>query len=305
MKRTILYISLEIISLIPLCLLNCSREILFDIPPVEDAIVINGLLVADSSLNLKISRTYNIGELPTDDNFNYIVVVETDQGEIEELTLSTDITFRTSSKFHSGNIVSLKTYYKDNIIFACDTIPEKAIVKNIERIENVGIDEEGIPFSQVIVSISDINSTNDFYEIKLSLLNPNNQGTIELSPYSTEDPILNNEGLPFFISSAFPFSDRLFSEKNASIFINYMTPKIYRNDTIEEMFPNHSIIVEVRKTSYSYYQYRRTVLIQEMSKYPDFWNGMGSPISLYSNIDEGLGILASYSSIIDTINYEE
>jgi len=87
--------------------------------------------------------------------------------------------------------------------------------------------------------------------------------------------------------------------------MNYQTPKIYRNDIIEEMFPNHSLIVEVRKTSYSYYQYRRTLLIQEMSKYPDFWNGMGNPISLYSNIDGGLGILASYSSIIDTLNYEE
>ena len=305
MRRIILLFYIGIISIISLYIRNCSREIQFDIPPIENAVVINGLVVADSSLILKINRNFNINDFPAVYSESYTVEIESNEGKKEELTLFEDNTFRTSSKFHSGEIVYISTFYKNKLILASDTVPDNAIVNNIKRIDNAGIDEEGIPFSQVFISLSDTNSTKDFYEIKLTLLKPDNQGTIELRPYSTQDPILNNEGLPFFISSAFPFTDKLFSEESATICMNYQTPKIYRNDIIEEMFPNHSLIVEVRKTSYSYYQYRRTLLIQEMSKYPDFWNGMGNPISLYSNIDGGLGILASYSSIIDTLNYEE
>jgi hypothetical protein len=53
--------------------------------------------------------------------------------------------------------------------------------------------------------------------------------------------------------------------------------------------------VELKTISYSYYQYLRQLYLYETGRYPDFSFGPMHTFPLYSNVTNGMGILAGYS----------
>jgi hypothetical protein len=65
------------------------------------------------------------------------------------------------------------------------------------------------------------------------------------------------------------------------------------------------VIVELRHISKEYYMFKKSVYFYENSRYADFIEGTATVYPIYSNVENGLGIMASYASSCDSIFVEE
>lgn len=287
------------LALILVCV-SCNDEVEILLPPLEKQVVVNGIMQMDSILSVSLSESYNIFHDSTRKLENATVKLYRDQLFEDSLWHVKNGIYNSSVYLECNATYELEIVLNDQLVHTADIIPEKPFIENIERVDRAGVDADGYQFEKAIVTLQDPGNSEDYYEVRLGLLSSNGKSK-NLYPYTEEDLILINEGLPFFYSSAYPFSDELFNGSIQEISFNYYTPKKSINDSVSEQYPDYCLIVEVRKTSRDYYLFRRSFLIQQHAKYPDFWDGLGNPVSLYSNVNGGLGIFAAYSSVTDTI----
>jgi hypothetical protein len=164
-----------------------------------------------------------------------------------------------------------------------DTIPSSPILTNVKYNAFAGVDEEGLTYPSVTVSFLNDPNINSFYEIKIWLL-----GFGEANLINITDPILLKEGLPILL-----FNNEDISSESYSMTINFNSGS-FDNDI--------PFVVELRSVSQNYYRYVRSKYIYELGRYPEFGN-VSTPNSLYTNVSNGYGIFAGYSTVFsDTIN---
>ena len=63
----------------------------------------------------------------------------------------------------------------------------------------------------------------------------------------------------------------------------------------------HAVIVELRHISREYYMFKKDFYFYEKNLYPQFTEGTASAFSIYSNIENGMGIFAGYTVSVDSI----
>jgi hypothetical protein len=62
------------------------------------------------------------------------------------------------------------------------------------------------------------------------------------------------------------------------------------------------MVIELRTVSKEYYQFTRQKYLYETGRFPQFGIGANIAFPLYSNVKDGFGIVAGYSSFVsDTI----
>jgi hypothetical protein len=161
----------------------------------------------------------------------------------------------------------------------------------------------------------------------------------ELSVVTTITDSLDYDGLPFIDSSMLIPSLRDLYSNNPIIADEDYYPSVlqfgafppthlfFKKETNKDIFPidfyydqptstivgglssntstthiySHRAIIYLKTISYSYYQYHVSRLKQFYSRIGDPLYGVGEPVNVYSNIENGTGIFASYTS--DSINY--
>jgi len=67
------------------------------------------------------------------------------------------------------------------------------------------------------------------------------------------------------------------------------------------IFDPYTVIVELRHVSNAYYRFKKSFYFYKDARYADFVNGLPIAYPLYSNVENGYGILASYSSTVDSV----
>jgi len=100
------------------------------------------------------------------------------------------------------------------------------------------------------------------------------------------------------------FSNEQIEGDSYTMVINYTTGHYgCQNDICEtQLFP---FVLELRSISYNYYQYLKQLYLYNTGRYPDFTGGVVSTFPLHSNVQNGYGIFAGYSSVVsDLINPE-
>ncbi len=65
------------------------------------------------------------------------------------------------------------------------------------------------------------------------------------------------------------------------------------------------MILEFRHVSRDYYHYKKHFYLYEKNRYPFFVEGTTTGFPIYSNIENGMGIMAGYAWSIDSIFVEE
>jgi hypothetical protein len=98
------------------------------------------------------------------------------------------------------------------------------------------------------------------------------------------------------------FSNRLISDNQYTMKVNYTTGSHSQIDNGPWITNLDPFVIELRSVSKEYYQYNRQKYLYETGRFPEFGIGANIAFPLFSNVEGGYGIVASYSSFVsDTI----
>ncbi|MEM9895522.1 MAG: DUF4249 domain-containing protein [Bacteroidota bacterium] len=113
----------------------------------------------------------------------------------------------------------------------------------------------------------------------------------------TTSLFLNSNSIVFedYFFDMYVFDDRLFSESNFSI--RFSTDFFYEKGDFD---PNAKILVVVRRLSEAYFDYLSSSALQWWLEGDPF----AEPVQIYSNVENGLGIVGSFNQVVLEIPLE-
>ena len=290
--HTFLYLLITGSSL--LMLGSCRKLVQSDFPEFAPIPVVNSILIADSLLKVHVSIASKLdtNELKGWDNAQVQLYVDDEFTE--------HLTPMENGVFASTTIVEPLKKYECRVdipgyetVICSSFIPTPTLLQDITHISIAGKDEEGMTYPAVKFTFNCDPLQKQYYEAKIRLLGRENAATY----INIVDPVLLNEGLPLLV-----FSNELITDEFYSMTINYFTGSSgssHGGPMQTTLFP---FILEVRSISYDYYQFVRQKYLYDTGRFPEFGLSSNQAFQLYSNVKNGYGIFAGYSSVFsDTI----
>jgi hypothetical protein len=292
---------------------SCVKEVDISDFKTEDKLVISSYSIADSTFKVYLSKTRNIL-----DTLKYFIndadVNLYDQNNILLETLqNTGEGIYTSSivNVEQGKKYKVETNYNNETVSAEDIVPENIAVSNMGFTGNFVYDDEGRRFYEIELTINDNPNVENYYEINAEIKYTD---STFFSPWSTEeyymkytkmylssvDRIFLNEDYPINgIYSTDIFSDKYFQSANQKLKFYYGSYFI----NAESVLIDHILKIEFRTVSKNYYLYKKSLMKHLDNQYSDFWYGVANPVQLYSNVKNGYGIFAGFSTYTDSVSY--
>jgi hypothetical protein len=279
-----------------LMLSSCRKLVQSDFADFKQVPTVNSFLKADSLLKVHISLASKLdtNELKGLDNAQVKLYVNDTFKEL--LTSSgngvfTSTTFVEPSKKYECrvDITGYETVICSNII------PKPSHVRDIVHISVAGKDQEGMTYPAVKFTFSNTKNEKSYYEARIRLIEYGSEQIPDM--YNIVDPVLLNEGLPLSV-----FSNELITDTAYTMTINYFTGSASSSNGGPMTTTLYPFILEVRSVSYDYYQFVRQKYLYDTGRFPEFGLSSNQAFQLYSNVQNGYGIFAGYSSVIsDTI----
>jgi len=287
---------LLICFLIIVCSIACRELVQDEFPALEPIPVINCILVADSVIKVHVSLTGSLDTSRLTIVNNAIIRLFIDDQYEETIPLQMDGIYRSNAIAEPLKTYSCEISVPGYPVINCrDSIPEPSILTDIIHINQAGIDEEGTSYPAIKFNFSVYPDQMQYFEAVIWLLKEGSVRIAQLEEIS--DPVLLNEGIPVAA-----FSNELIENDTYTMTINYTTGSASSTNSsawVTELYP---CIFELRSISFDYYQYVKQLYLYEQGRYPEFIGSSLSTYQLYSNIDDGYGIFAGYSSVrSDTI----
>jgi hypothetical protein len=150
-------------------------------------------------------------------------------------------------------------------------------------------------YPAVKFTFSNTKNENCYYEARIRLIKYGSEQIADM--YNIVDPVLLNEGLPLSV-----FSNELITDTAYTMTINYFTGSASSTNGGPMTTTLYPFILEFRSVSYDYYQFARQKYLYDTGRFPEFGLSSNQAFQLYSNVKNGYGIFAGYSSVIsDTI----
>ncbi len=291
---------------------SCEEPVDLDIAIQEPQIVVNSNFAPGQPFRVSLTKSKNVLTTEAEEFVNNAVVKVFDpQGvELDELRL---INFRTpyyesrSLSPESGKVYRLEISIPGQPqIIAEDIVPLPVALKAIEMdtIEIFGEVDERIYKVEIDVNFEDPIGAQDYYH--LSLYNHIDDGSME-SMFDGDGP---NDGkkrlaplMPLESDKANPavtfhyedggvlFTDEDFDGQEASL-------KFYSLLSLNNEAHKGKVVGELRTVSKAYYLYHTSLSRQIANKDRPFVE----PISVYSNIENGLGIFSGYAQYRDSVS---
>ena len=318
-------IRISILVFLLALLSSCNREIDFDFPDVEPAIVINSIITPESPISVNISTVMPIAE------DSYTVVYDTDEiGTIYSLHVPKPkycIEDASVLMYEDGGLLCSLEYDGEGYYIsdkypkvgstytlvvnapgykeckATTTLYSMPLLSNMSFRDTVSVDQEGYPLSKLSFTITDNDPNRNFYEISCRAVSDKYDVEYDWIYFNksrnTDKVLTQSESLPFN-DRVLLFTDKYFSNSSYSLDV------IYHYMTYVAM-TKYDLEITVMSISESYYEYRRSRMMQEYHEegfFEDLANGetlSSILVDIYSNIENGYGIFASYSTMTDTI----
>ncbi|GEM_PF-2503198 len=304
---------------------SCNRKIDFDFPDVEPAIVINSIITPESPISVNISAVMPIAE------DSYTVVYDTVAiGTIYSLHVPKPkycIEDASVLIYEDGVLLCSLEYTEDGYYIsdkypkvgstytlivnapgykeckATTTLYNMPVLSNMSFRDTVSVDQEGYPLSKLSFTITDNDPNCNFYEMSCRAVSDKYNVEYDWVYFNksrnTDKVLTQSESLPFN-DRVLLFTDKYFSNSsyNLDVIYSYMTYVAMAKYDLE---------ITVKAISESYYEYRRSRIMQDYQEeglFENLANGetlSSIPVDIYSNIENGYGIFASYSTMTDTI----
>ena len=274
---------------------SCSKIVTVKISEQIPKPVLSCLFTNDSIFKVDLSMSSSIFNEPVSFQ-NGEVIKLFGNGELVD-SLQWDGEHYISIITPQSNIDYKIEWEKDDAkITSSDCLPEKVFIESSELRNGVGFNEYGEPYSECTLVFKDDPLQKNFYEILLVNKYIRDDKIVFSSyPLFSSDPVIISEGLLDYEPWSILLSDELINGKSHELKINYDLP--FQPDN-----PNYELIVQLRSVSEQYYKYAKSLTIHKFYQESSIWNGMGSPVPMFSNIVGGYGIFAAYSVTTDTIS---
>ena len=240
-------------------------------------------------------------------------VVLLQHGKIIDSLIWQGENYTSSVQGNVGETYKLQIEHQNGLLEASDLIPGKPKIDHVFYQDSLYVGDTGDQtgyFSQLSISIEDEPNIENFYEIVLFFIEkncpkintPDNFYCFEMATPDSEnnDPVILNSALiDNYYADSILFTDELFDGRVYHLKLNFRTPTafFYEDNRLNEF----DYILKFRHVSKHYYHYRNKLYKHLNNQESDLWDGTGEPISVYTNVTNGLGIFAGYSEVIDTL----
>jgi len=288
-----------------LLLVSCRKEIKNEFDNLPRLPVVNSILVAGESVKVHLSLSTNIHSIDFSFVENAEILLYINDVFTEKLSYQSDGIYESASIVESQKKYSCKIIIPHyDTVFCENSIPAENRILDIKYISVGGLDEEGFTHPAVELLFENDPTQSLYYEVIVRY--PSIEGAYELDSLGNDvwttydimeeaylmdnnDHLIMREGVTIGV-----FNNEGLKESSCKLTLNFKTYSSLPNGT-------EKIIVELRSISYSYYQYVKTRYLNEQGRYSSSLENY--PVtSLYSNIKNGYGIFAGYSSVVsDTI----
>jgi hypothetical protein len=281
-----------------LLITSCTKVVDIDFPEPDNKIAICCFFTPDSVFKVLINKTSAV----LDDSVYY--------EQNARLTLFEDgnyfdtLTYENLGWYHSSKSPATGKNYDIKIfipgipeVTSTDKIPAKTLISGVSYKDSAMYDADGY-YSEVSMLFSDNINEKNYYELFLMTFNTDSDSNGFNQIVSCEydkitDNVLKAEGLLNYEPATFVFSDAL---------INGMTHEIKLYIWKPVITEHSKIIVVFRSISESLYNYKRKLTLHINNQQGSIWNGVGEPVPMFSNINNGYGIFAGYSCDTDTLS---
>ena len=275
---------------------SCREEVTTEFEDFLATPVVNSILIADSTINVHVSMTgkVNASQLEIVENADILLFVN---GHLmDSVIYKGEGIYFTKTVVAPGKTYSCEVSIPGFPLVRCsDSISTPVAVSVISYKSIAGRDEEGISYSSVTFTFFDDPLQRNFYEAKIRLLIDNSSRYSEIINIS--DPLLLNEGLPMAV-----FSDELIDNGSYTMTLNFYNDSYGYGDSTGYYEVPYPFQIELRNLSFNFYQYVKQLYLYESGRYPDIVGGVVTPFQLHSNVENGYGIFAGYSTAFsDTI----
>ncbi len=291
MRYTIYYI-------IFLCLLcsSCREFVQDEFPDFENAVTVNALIGAGDTVKVYLAYTDELNGNPLEIIENAVISMS------NQNLVTNNFTHQGNGLYVSDYVAQVNdTFNLTVIVSGEDTVTSSCVVpKPIEIIdadvEPYGcVNDEGVAIPLTYVKIRN-NFDNAFY------------GVVYFKSYVKEPRIsedLNNPGA-YIIDTVFVLNSD-YKAIGTIDNINELGEFLEKEIEVFKLFDSNRIIsvafqFKLRTVDYNYYSYLNSIDAFEVSRYTDFSNSYVVPSNLFSNIENGYGIMGAFSEFeTDTI----
>jgi len=275
---------------------SCREKVQDEFEPYGPVPVVNSIIQNDSLIKVHVSLARELDDEPLTPVDNATVMLYSD-GEYTE-----DLSYQDQGIYVSDTLARVNIPYEiyvvvpgfDTVRASC-IIPAKPDLLDVEHIVEAGLNSEGLAYPALEVIFETKPGELRYYEI---VVNCFRYEVIDHPRFHTViDPVLQNEGITEAL-----FSNELIRKNTYTLHLNYSTNS-YGASNGEPLSMNlYPLIVELRAVNYDYYKYQKHRYLYENGRYPEFSFTSQQACQLYSNVNNGHGIFAGYSSMqTDTI----
>lgn len=281
--------------LISLLLTGCRELVQDEFPDFTPVPTVNSFLVADSLIRVHVSLCGKLDTAPLPVVNNATVTCFINDSLSEILKKGGDGYYSGKTIARAGNIYRLTVSvpgYPD--LTATDTVPERVELLKFEHINVAGVDEEGHTYPAIRITFPVDPNHVKYYQVEIRYNTSYNWQSGQFKDFS--DPYLLAEGLPIAVFSTERIQDPIYT-----MHLDYTTGHYGRTGNgpwITHLYP---LLVEFKTISYEYYAYLKQLYLYNTGRFPDFQFGPYKAFPLYSNVNNGMGIVAGYSRYISEI----
>lgn len=266
-----------ILFLLMLFITSCRQEVDIDYPQFEPLPVINSFIIAGEPVTAHISIAvgYEGPQLSGCDNATVSLYIDDE--------FAGNMSFYADGLYTSDSIARGDAKYTLSVevpgyktASASTEIPSPSALLEFTFNEFEGLDEEGFDYSSVVFTFQNEPIETRYYDSRVILIT--SEGEFIRDPYIITDSVLINEGLPL----------NLFSNEIIKGIPEYTMKTNY-------YVSHHKFIFQFRTVSEEYYHYVRHHYLYETGRFPEFGISSNAAYPLYSNVENGYGIVAGYS----------
>lgn len=316
-KQNIL--KLLVVSFIFFSCYSCREYIDYEIDETERKIVLNGFLTPSETIKINLTKSMSAADLSSDIEFieNAKVELYEDDNFITELTYTRTGFYESDFKPSENKIYRIKVEAAGfKPVIAETKIPPKTNVleidgTNVKFYENdddyySGYSESGIT-GNIIFKLNREKSSENYFHIKASkkyMSIAYNSETYE--PIDTfyhketvwYNPAIESDNTVEYLYITGKFEGYVFPDKlsNSEFFdINIELSTYYSSNSEAEYDP--WLYLDVINFDESFYTYLKSKNLYSDNE----GNPFSEPVNIYSNVENGLGLLTSYSMVSDSV----
>lgn len=278
---------------------SCHALVEDEFPQFKKVPVLNGFLQVDSTFRVQVTFTANLTDSVPDAVENALVIIETATDIPDTLVYTEEGWYVSPLVVKAGESYNCKV----NIpgfpqVSAQTTVPEPTEIDSVVFTDLAGRGEEGEKISTVEFSTSNDLTRKLFWQVQLISEGIKNDYDFEKNKWieyygieeeyiymlAGQDTVLLNEPNPLTL-----FSNKLMKRNSYKV-------KFYLNENYTHFYGDQTPYIVLRTVDESYYKYLKQYFIYQSASYTDIGK-TPQKYPLYSNVTNGLGIFAGFSTI--------